>query len=98
MTSLVWLDENNLVSTGDNDGLVKVWDMRKNYGMYKREPMARMVIGHPGTSSTQGYTSILLDPTRCYVYVSCMDDTIYKLDIVNGKNRYNDADSFLAYS
>jgi len=87
VTSLVWLDENNLVSTGDNDGLVKVWDMRKNYGMYKREPMARMVIGHPGTSSTQGYTSILLDPTRCYVYVSCMDDTIYKLDIVNGKNR-----------
>lgn len=87
VTALGWLDDNSLVSTGDNDGVVKVWDIRKNYGMYKREPVPKLEISHPGTSSTQGYTALSVDPTGCYVYVTCMDDTIYKYDIINGLSR-----------
>jgi len=87
VTALGWLDENSLVSTGDNDGVVKVWDVRKNYAMYKRDPVPKTEICHPGTSSTQGYTALAVDPTCCYVYVTCMDDNIYKYDIVNGLSR-----------
>lgn len=87
VTALGWLDDNSLVSTGDNDGVVKVWDIRKNYAMYKREPVPKVEISHPGTSSTQGYTALSVDPTGCYVYVTCMDDVIYKYDIINGLSR-----------
>ena len=33
-----------------------------------------------------GYTSLSLSPCKCYAYVSCRDNKIYKYDIVNGGN------------
>ena len=83
VTGLTWLDENTLVSAGDMDGVVKVWDLRKNYCAYKRDPLPRLQIYHPGDSSTVGYTALCPTPCRNYLYVSCMDDKIYKYDMVN---------------
>ena len=83
VTGLTWLDENTLVSAGDMDGVVKVWDLRKNYCAYKRDPQPRLQICHPGDSSTVGYTALCPSPCRNYLYVSCMDDKIYKYDMVN---------------
>ena len=84
VTALAWVDSNTLASTGDNDGVVKLWDLRKNYSLYKRDPLPKMEISHPGPSSTVGYTSLSLSPCHNYLYTACMDDTIYKYDIVNG--------------
>ena len=83
VTALAWLDDTALVSVGDKDGVVKVWDLRKNYCAYKRDPLPRLEISHPGDSSTVGYTALCPTPCRNYLYVSCMDDKIYKYDMVN---------------
>jgi len=84
VTALAWVDTNTLASCGDNDGVVKLWDLRKNYSLYKREPIPKLELSHPGPSSTVGYTSLSLSPCHNYLYTACMDDTIYKYDIVNG--------------
>ena len=84
VTSLAWVDSNTLVSAGDKDGVVKMWDLRKNYSLYKGEPVAKMEIHHPGDSSTVGYTSLSVSTCQSHVYVSCMDDKIYKYNIVSG--------------
>jgi len=80
---LVWLDHKTMVSVGANDGVIKVWDMRKNYSLYKKDPIPKEQIFHPGTSSCQGYTGVLHSPFSPYIYVSCLDQTIYKYDIAN---------------
>jgi len=84
VTALAWVDSNTLASSGDNDGVVKLWDLRKNYSLYKRDPIPKLELTHPGPSSTVGYTSLSLSPCHNYLYTACMDDTIYKYDIVNG--------------
>jgi len=84
VTALTWIDSNTLASTGDTDGVIKLWDLRKNYSLYKREPLPKLEITHPGSSSKMGYTSLSPSPCRNYLYASCMDDIIYKYDIVNG--------------
>jgi len=84
VTALAWVDNNTLASSGDNDGILKLWDLRKNYSLYKRDPLPKLELFHPGPSSTVGYTSLSLSPCHNYLYASCMDDTIYKYDIVNG--------------
>merc|ERR1719347_677385 len=83
VTALCWADSNTLVSTGDNDGVIKLWDVRRNYSLYKKEPQPKMEIPHPGSSSNKGYTCLSLDPAGHYLYASCMDSSIYKHDLVN---------------
>ena len=83
VTALAWISDTALVSVGDKDGVVKVWDLRKNYCAYKRDPLPRLEISHPGDSFTVGYTALSSSPCRNYLYVSCMDDKIYKYDMVN---------------
>jgi len=87
VTGLVWLDDNNIVSVGGNDGVIKVWDMRKNYSLYKKDPIPKQQIFHPGTSGNQGYTGVLHSPSSCYIYVPCRDHVIYKYDIINAVQR-----------
>jgi len=84
VTALAWVDSNTLASCGDNDGVVKVWDLRKNYSLYKRDPLPKLELYHPGNSTTMGYTSLSLSPCTNYLYAACMDDTVYKYDIVTG--------------
>ena len=78
VTGLVWLDSHTLVSAGDGDGKVKVWDLRKNYSLYRGEPLPRQELLHPGGSSTKGFTSLSLGPAAAQLFVSCMDDTVYR--------------------
>ena len=81
VTCLAWLDTNTLASAGDKDGVVKLWDLRKNYSLYRGEPVARAEFQHPGDSSTVGYTSLAVDPEDSrHVYAACMDDKIYRHD------------------
>ena len=78
VTSLVWVDENILASAGDKDGAVKLWDLRKNYSLYRGEPVPVTEFLHPGDSSTVGYTSLASLPGSRQVFASCMDDKIYR--------------------
>lgn len=70
-------DDNTLVSCGAGDGVIKVWDLRRNYSCYKKEPLPKHSIPYPGTSTLRGYTNLLLDSTGRKLYVNCMDHNIY---------------------
>lgn len=66
-----------MVSCGGGDGMIKVWDLRRNYSCYKREPVPKHSIPYPGSSTHQGYSNLLIDSTGHRLYVNCMDHHIY---------------------
>lgn len=77
ITGLSFQDENTLISCGAGDGIIKVWDLRRNYSCYKKEPLPKYSLPYAGTSTFKGFTNITMDLDRYRLYVSCMDNTIY---------------------
>lgn len=77
ITGLVFKDDYTLVSCGAGDGIIKVWDLRRNYSCYKKEPLPKHSIPYPGQSTLKGYTNLLFDDARQCLYVNCMDHNIY---------------------
>lgn len=51
ITGLGFQDENTLISCGAGDGIVKVWDLRRNYTAFKREPLPKYSLPYRGTST-----------------------------------------------
>lgn len=70
-------DDYTLVSCGGGDGIIKVWDLRRNYTNSKKEPKPKHSIPYPGSSTYQGYSNLLIDSTGQRLYVNCMDHNIY---------------------
>jgi len=66
-----------LVSLVIGSRLIKVWDLRKNYSAYKREPAPCHTLPYPGSTSRNGFTNLVLDPGKLKLYASCMDSVIY---------------------
>lgn len=81
ITGLVFQDDQTLISCGAGDGLIKVWDMRRNYSSYKREPTPKHCLSYAGTSTLKGFTNMLIDSTGLRLYASCMDNNIYCYNI-----------------
>jgi len=86
VTGLLWLDTNSLVSISASGGIIKVWDIRKNYSLYKKKPIAKDEILYSGTSFSQGYTSIVKCVDSPYFYVSCIDNSIYQYNHLTFNN------------
>ncbi|XP_074658641.1 denticleless protein homolog [Tubulanus polymorphus] len=84
VTSVVFQDENTVISCGAVDGAVKMWDLRKNYSIAKKEPIPKFTFQYSGTSVRKhGFTNLVLDSTRTRLFVSCMDDIIYQYNCAN---------------
>lgn len=81
ITGLVFQDDNTLISCGAGDGLIKVWDMRRNYTAFKKEPTPKHSLAYAGTSTFMGFTNLLIDSSGYKLYASCMDNTIYCYNI-----------------
>ncbi|XP_059614005.1 protein lethal(2)denticleless [Phlebotomus argentipes] len=81
ITGLGFQYENTLISCGAGDGVVKVWDLRRNYTAYKKEPLPKHSLPYRGTSTFKGFTNLVIDPRSYRLYVSCMDNTIYCYNI-----------------
>lgn len=77
VTGLVFQDENTLISCGAGDGIIKVWDLRKNYVTYKREAVPKNVILYPGNTTKNGYSNLIMDNEGVKLYANCLDNTIY---------------------
>lgn len=77
VTGLVFQDENTLISCGAGDGVIKVWDLRKNYLVYKREAYPKTSIPYPGNTSKNGFSSLVLDSDCLRLYANCLDNAIY---------------------
>lgn len=77
ITGLAFQDDYTLVSCGAGDGIVKVWDLRRNYSSYKKEPLPKYSIPYAGNSTFKGFTNLLIDNSGMRLYVNCMDSNIY---------------------
>lgn len=83
VTDIAFADANSLISCGDNDGVVKVWDMRRTYSVFKNDPVPKYRFLHPGDSTRTGYTSMRIDSERKFLYVGCMDNKIYAYNLAS---------------
>lgn len=81
ITGLVFQDDFTLISCAAGDGLLKVWDLRKNYTVHKKEPIAKHLMNYSGNSTRNGFSSLLICPARITLYASCMDNIIYAYNV-----------------
>ncbi|XP_026668356.1 protein lethal(2)denticleless isoform X2 [Ceratina calcarata] len=81
ITGLAFQDDFTLISCAAGDGLIKVWDLRKNYTVHKRDPVAKHTMNHVENSRRTGFSSLLICPARITLYASCMDNIIYTYNI-----------------
>ncbi|KAK2587005.1 hypothetical protein KPH14_010972 [Odynerus spinipes] len=81
ITSLAFQDDFSLLSCAAGDGMIKVWDLRKNYTVHKKDPLAKHVMNYAGSSVRNGFSSLLVCPARITLYASCMDNIIYAYNI-----------------
>ncbi|XP_013408542.1 denticleless protein homolog [Lingula anatina] len=79
VTSVLFQDENHLVSAGAVDGTVKVWDMRKNYSVLKMGAQPMHNFPYNGSSIRKhGFSNLAFDSSRTKLFASCTDDHIYQ--------------------
>ncbi|XP_071865564.1 WD40 domain-containing protein denticleless [Bombus fervidus] len=81
ITGLVFQDDFTLISCSAGDGLIKVWDLRKNYTVHKKDPLAKHTMNYTGHSTRNGFSSLLICPATITLYASCMDNIIYAYNI-----------------
>ncbi|XP_034940876.1 protein lethal(2)denticleless [Chelonus insularis] len=81
ITGLVFQDDYTLISCAAGGGFIKVWDMRKNYTIHKKQPLAKHVFKYHGNSTRNGFTSMVVCPSRITLYISCMDNIIYAYNL-----------------
>ncbi|KAH8272852.1 hypothetical protein KR018_004771 [Drosophila ironensis] len=77
ITGLAFQDNDTLISCGAGDGVIKVWDLRRNYTAYKKEPLPRHKLPYAGHSTFRGFTNLIVDAAGTRLYANCMDNTIY---------------------
>lgn len=83
ITGLAFQDNDTLISCGAGDGIIKVWDLRRNYSAYKKEPLPRQSLPYAGHSTFKGFTNLIVDATGTRLYANCMDNTIYCYNLVS---------------
>ncbi|KAG8228299.1 hypothetical protein J437_LFUL007017 [Ladona fulva] len=79
--SMVFQDENTLISCGAVDGIIKAWDLRKNYAVYKRVPLPKCRLPEKGPGSQNGFTCLSLDPSNTRLFANCMDSSVYSFNV-----------------
>uniref|UniRef100_A0A8D0LA04 Denticleless E3 ubiquitin n=1 Tax=Sphenodon punctatus TaxID=8508 RepID=A0A8D0LA04_SPHPU len=86
VTAVLLQDEHILISAGAVDGIIKVWDLRKSYSVYRQDPVAFKSFYYPGTSTRKlGYSSLVLDSTGTNLFANCTDDNIYMFNMTSLK-------------
>ncbi|NXX20857.1 DTL protein, partial [Podargus strigoides] len=84
VTVVLLQDEHTLISAGAVDGVIKVWDLRKNYAAYRQEPVPFKSFCYPGTSTRKlGYSSLILDSSGANLFANCTDDSIYMFNMTS---------------
>lgn len=86
ITGLAFQDDYTLVSCGAGDGAIKIWDLRRNYSTYKKEPQPKHSFPYPGTSTFKGFTNLSIDNAGLRLYVNCMDSNIYAYNLASTSN------------
>lgn len=77
VTGLVFQDYYTLISCGAGDGLIKVWDLRKNYYISDRAAIAKYTLPYAGNTLRNGFSNLLLNSSGTKLYANCLDNVIY---------------------
>ncbi|XP_058691412.1 denticleless protein homolog [Poecile atricapillus] len=84
VTVVLLQDEHTLISAGAVDGVIKVWDLRRNYAAFRQDPLPVRSFCYPGTSTRKlGYSSLVLDSTGANLFANCTDDSIYMFNMTS---------------
>lgn len=81
ITGLIFQNDETLISCADGDGNIKIWDLRKTYSTYTKDPLPKQSIPYYGSSSKNGYTNLIFDKSRYVLFANCMDSVIYSFNI-----------------
>ncbi|XP_020650256.3 denticleless protein homolog isoform X1 [Pogona vitticeps] len=86
VTVVLLQNEHTLISAGAVDGVIKIWDLRKNYTVYHQDPVPSRSFSYPGTCTRKlGYSSLVLDSTGTCLFANCTDDNIYMFSLLSLK-------------
>ncbi|XP_018550475.1 denticleless protein homolog [Lates calcarifer] len=83
VTVVLFRDQHTLISSGAVDGVIKMWDLRKNYTVHRQDPVPLQTYPYPGSCMRMrlGYSGLVLDSTRSNVMCNCTDDNIYTFNV-----------------
>ncbi|XP_014854490.1 PREDICTED: denticleless protein homolog [Poecilia mexicana] len=83
VTVVLFRDEHTLISAGAVDGVIKMWDLRKNYTAYHHDPVPMQTYPYAGSSTRMrlGYSGLVLDSTRSSIMCNCTDDNVYMFSV-----------------
>lgn len=83
VTVVLFRDQHTLISSGAVDGVVKMWDLRKNYTAHRQDPVPMQTYPYPGSCMRMrlGYSGLTLDSSRSHVMCNCTDDSIYMFNV-----------------
>nr|CAH0108023.1 unnamed protein product [Daphnia galeata] len=83
VTSVLFQNDHTLFSAGAADGNIHIWDLRKNYTVYKGDPLPRTSIPYGGLTCRSGIASLSLNPGKTLLYAAAMDDVIYEFNVAS---------------
>ncbi|KAI9558620.1 hypothetical protein GHT06_015408 [Daphnia sinensis] len=83
VTSVLFQNDYTLISAGAADGNIHVWDLRKNYTVYKSDPLPKMSIPYGVFTCRSGIASLSLNPGKTLLYAGAMDDVIYEFNVAS---------------
>ncbi|XP_028253262.1 denticleless protein homolog isoform X2 [Parambassis ranga] len=83
VTVVLFRDQHTLISSGAVDGVIKMWDLRKNYTAHHHDPVPLQTYPYPGSCMRMrlGYSGLVLDSSRSNVMCNCTDDNIYMFNV-----------------
>ncbi|CAD5123159.1 DgyrCDS11529 [Dimorphilus gyrociliatus] len=91
ITSVLFLNENQILSSGSSDGEVRLWDMRKSFCKDNKDIMAKPVHVFPYPAlkgrRKRGYSTMVLDSSHSRLFACCMDGVIYCFSCSNLKTK-----------
>ncbi|KAK5903382.1 hypothetical protein CgunFtcFv8_007169 [Champsocephalus gunnari] len=87
VTVVLFQDQHTLISSGAVDGVIKMWDLRKNYTALRQDPVPLQTYPYPGSCMRMrlGYSGLVLDSTRSNIVCNCTDDNIYMFNVSGTK-------------
>ncbi|THD22241.1 Denticleless protein [Fasciola hepatica] len=84
VTSVLFKNENTLLSAGSTDGSIKMWDLRRIFSIAsKKKAKPKFILPYRGVSQKRsGYSDLQLNSVHSRLYANCLDNVVYEYDLL----------------